>query len=404
MMTYAWAKAIPGLAGFFGVILFIHWLGPAEFGNYSLFFSLVNMCTAFSFAWFNQSIIRYYSRLEQQDQVISAVIGGWIVSSLLSILLILILQLLNFPKPGPILLLMLLSICLGSFSMSSVLFQSRLQASRVVRLNIFQALLFILCPMVSIHILGKNYQVLLFGLIFAYFLPVLWIFASKRRLVKLDIVKLFSSLGQFLSFGIPISLWFATSLSLNFLDRYFLEYYTGLESMGIYASYSEIFTRFFSLILFPITMALHPYLTKLWNQGEFNKASRYLKWGIAIQAGIFFLFLILLVTFDNPIQKMMTMIIPSLNLDMAHLMIPLFMGGFFWQISLLLHKPLELMERTRYMLIFMLVAVALNILGNTQFISLYGSIATAYTNIATALVYNLLVLIVSLKFWLSRAL
>ena len=47
MVTYAWAKAIPGLAGFFGVLLFIHWLGTEEFGKYSLAFSFVNMCTAF---------------------------------------------------------------------------------------------------------------------------------------------------------------------------------------------------------------------------------------------------------------------------------------------------------------------------------------------------------------------
>ena len=66
IVTYAWAKAIPGVAGLLSVLLFIRWLGPKEFGYYSLLFSFVNMCTAFSFAWFNQSIIRYFSRLQKK--------------------------------------------------------------------------------------------------------------------------------------------------------------------------------------------------------------------------------------------------------------------------------------------------------------------------------------------------
>ena len=140
MVTYAWAKAIPGLAGFMGILLFIRWLGPEEFGHYSLLFSFVNMCTAFSFAWFNQSIIRYFSRLKKESLIDSAVSGGWIISCLISLALIVGLQLLQFPQAASIPILLALSISLGSFSMVLVLLQSNLQASKVVTLNILQAL------------------------------------------------------------------------------------------------------------------------------------------------------------------------------------------------------------------------------------------------------------------------
>ena len=96
MITYAWAKAIPGVAVFLSVLLFIRWLGPEEFGYYSLLFSFVNMCTAFSFAWFNQSIIRYFSRLQKQGLIASAISGGWLFSCLISLALIVVLQLLQF--------------------------------------------------------------------------------------------------------------------------------------------------------------------------------------------------------------------------------------------------------------------------------------------------------------------
>jgi O-antigen/teichoic acid export membrane protein len=60
------------------------------------------------------------------------------------------------------------------------------------------------------------------------------------------------------------------------------------------------------------------------------------------------------------------------------------------------------MEKTNKMLIFMLVAVGINIMGNVIFIPKIGVIATAYTLIASALVYNLLTIIVSRDFWIGK--
>ena len=87
---------------------------------------------------------------------------------------------------------------------------------------------------------------------------------------------------------------------------------------------------------------------------------------------------------------------------MNHVVLPIFIGGFLWQWSLLIHKPLELMEKTNYMLIFMVGAVAINIIGNILFLPKIGAIATAYTLIASALGYNLLVCIASRNFWIGK--
>ena len=271
LITYAWAKAIPGVAVFLSVLLFIRWLGPEEFGYYSLLFSFVNMCTAFSFAWFNQSIIRYFSRLQKQGLIASAISGGWLFSCLISLALIVVLQLLQFPKPSSFLLLSVLSISMGSFSTILVLLQSNRQASKVVQLNLLQASLFIFCPVIAVYFFGKFHQSILIGLIFAYLLPSLFYFLVKGRTRwYIDFEESFLSLKKFFSFGFPLSFWFATSLSLRFMDRYLLEHYVGIVQMGSYAVYAEIFTRFFSLILFPITMALHPFLTHQWNNGQKN--------------------------------------------------------------------------------------------------------------------------------------
>ena len=403
MITYAWAKAIPGVAVFLSVLLFIRWLGPEEFGYYSLLFSFVNMCTAFSFAWFNQSIIRYFSRLQKQGLIASAISGGWLFSCLISLALIVVLQLLQFPKPSSFLLLSVLSISMGSFSTILVLLQSNRQASKVVQLNLLQASLFIFCPVIAVYFFGKFHQSILIGLIFAYLLPSLFYFLVKGRTRwYIDFEESFLSLKKFFSFGFPISFWFATSLSLRFLDRYLLEHYVGIVQMGSYAVYAEIFTRFFSLILFPITMALHPFLTHQWNNGQKKLVVKTLKWGLVLQGGIFAICILALLGFQGWVLKLLSFLAPGLNIEMSGVVLPIFIGGFLWQWSLLIHKPLELMEKTNKMLIFMLVAVSINIMGNVIFIPKIGVIATAYTLIASALVYNLLTIIVSRDFWIGK--
>ena len=56
----------------------------------------------------------------------------------------------------------------------------------------------------------------------------------------------------------------------------------------------------------------------------------------------------------------------------------------------MIHKPLELKERTHLMFIFILVSLIINIIGNILFIPQYGLIATAYTALISAIVYLVL--------------
>ena len=163
------------------------------------------------------------------------------------------------------------------------------------------------------------------------------------------------------------------------MDRYLLEHYVGIVQMGSYAVYAEIFTRFFSLILFPITMALHPFLTHQWNNGQKKLVVKTLKWGLVLQGGIFAICILTLLGFQGWVLKLLSFLAPGLNIEMSGVVLPIFIGGFLWQWSLLIHKPLELMEKTNKMLIFMLVAVSINIMGNVIFIPKIGVIATAFS-------------------------
>ena len=128
-----------------------------------------------------------------------------------------------------------------------------------------------------------------------------------------------------------------------------------------------------------------------------------LKWGAVLQGGIFVFFILVLLGFKGWVLNLLSFVAPGLNIEMSKVVVlPIFIGGFLWQWSLLIHKPLELMEKTNYMLIFMLIAVGINIFGNVIFLPKIGVIATAYTLIASALGYNILVLFASRNFWIGK--
>tara|TARA_B100000579_G_scaffold390927_1_gene365773 strand:- start:6066 stop:6359 length:294 start_codon:yes stop_codon:yes gene_type:complete len=81
--------------------------------------------------------------------------------------------------------------------------------------------------------------------------------------------------------------------------------------------------------------------------------------------------------------------IPELDNSMKEIMIPIFIGGFLWQLALVVHKPLEIEERTLVMVFCLFFSLVTNLIGNILFLPKFGILATAYTMILSALIYIL---------------
>ena len=73
---------------------------------------------------------------------------------------------------------------------------------------------------------------------------------------------------KFFNYGAPLSLWFGIQLSLNFSDRFFIEQFYGPQLMGSFAGFSEFIIRVFSIIIFPVTLAIHPKVMNQWNRNQ----------------------------------------------------------------------------------------------------------------------------------------
>jgi O-antigen/teichoic acid export membrane protein len=290
-----------------------------------------------------------------------------------------------------------LAFSIGIFNIFKFTFQSEELPKKVILITSIQSILIILCSFVLLKLFNNNSESLIFGISIAYLIPIL-------PYVKLFFNKKFSKKNiiitkSFFNYGFPISIWLGISLSLNFFDRYFIEYYFGPSLMGSYAGLSEFIIRIFSLVIFPITLAVHPILMNKWNKNKNTHESLIvLLQASLIQVLICIIMLIPLILFKDQFFYLIQAIIPELDNSMKELIVPIFIGGFLWQLALVLHKPLEIEERTWIMVGCIIFSLITNIIGNLFFLPKFGILATVYTMIFSASIYIISSIIFSNSF------
>jgi O-antigen/teichoic acid export membrane protein len=389
-LFYALSKLIPGVVGLIAVVLFFRWVGPTEYGRYSMIFSFTNLLAAISFGWLNQSILRYGSTFHPTSKLFPPLIVGSVLGFLFISIVLIIFSQFQFPVKFPLLNTILLAAAIGIFNQIKVTFQSKESPKKVIIITSIQSILMVVCTFMTIRIYGPQAISIIIGVFLGYFIPCLGVTRSiqfkNTWSDKNGIV-----VKKFFKFGAPLSIWFGLSLSLNFLDRFFIERYYGAALMGSFAGFSEFIIRVFSIIIFPITLAIHPMMMNQWNkERDSNNVLTHLRNGSLLQGAIFGVIFVGIMLFKDPLFIVIEKLVPNIDGSMQSILLPLFIGGFLWQFALLAHKPLEIEERTIIMVICILSAVLINLLGNLIFLPQFGVIATAYTMIASASIYIIL--------------
>ena len=393
---YAVTKLIPGLMGLMTIIVFIRMIGPEEYGKYSIQLSFLMAISAFSIGWLNQSTLRYYSRY-QTAALLSRVFGlGILVSILFGLVVLGIASRYNIFDSltgSESLIGFILFVALCAFQFLSTLFRAQLKPINVIIITTVQSILGLLIPVILLSMFEQSHRFLLIGLAMSYCTPpIIFFFVNINRVKKFwfkenGIHKSRNILVEFLKYGTPLSLWFALSLSLALLDRFFIKYFFEYETTGIYASFTDLVVRVFSILLFPLTLAVHPRIMSAWNTNK-QSAAIALWWkALQYQLGIFIVLMAVVYIFTDNIFNLLMVILPDLNVSYSFLLMPILAGGFLWQFALLCHKPLEMDQRTKLMALLMLAALCVNLIGNIVYLPHYGIIATAYTYIASATVY-----------------
>ncbi len=406
--TYLITKLIPGVMGLVFVVVFIRMIGPEGYGRYAVIMALLMAIGGFSSGWLNQSVLRYYSKYEFDPGLLHVLFFG--VRIALTVGIFVLLLSLIFLKPVgfevsffSITLLVLILISIILFRFYTTLEQTRLHPKGVVKLTSIQAVLSLIIPLVLMWVFKVDFKLLLLGIGIAFLLPSLpYLYEHYKKLALIkekDTSSHKKILMRFIDFGYPLSLRMAVSLFIPFVDRFFINQFLGDTHTGLYSGFSDLVLRSYSILLFPVTLAVHPRLMSLWNERKKSKARKMLINALKLQTGTFLLLLTACLLFQPFLFKVFTILIPELQNEYYKLLIPLLLAGYLWQISLLIHKPLEMEEKPMLMLLGSVLALVITVVGNLVYLPKYGVLATAYTSITAGAFYCVFSLYLSRKSW-----
>ena len=393
---YAVSKTVPGFAGLASVILFMRIIGAEQYGQYSFLLSQWYLIVAIGFGWLNQAQLRYYSKDNTFDDYKAGQIRAFTYSGLISVIVFSVLSIFQ-PRSIQLWGISIISIIsIGGFNYIKTFFQAKLEPKKVIWLTLGQSILALSIPLGLYFLFQKNSFSILMGVGISFLLMTI-IFGLKKKVMKhfiTDVSKPTKTgkirVKKWFFYGGPLSIWFAAGLAFSFLDRFFINLYLPGETLGVYAGIQELLTRIFSITIFPLTLALHPRIMNLWNDSKIREAIQTIRWGIGVMLGLAIVLCIVIWLFDTIIFNILTMAIPQINSQYKSLLLPLLSAGFLWQFSFLTHKMLELKEKTHIMVVFLLISLFINMVGNSMYIPHFGVQATANTAFVSALVYCIL--------------
>ena len=402
---YAITKVLPGIVGLISVVLIVKIVGAEEYGKYSIVYSFILTLTAFCGGWLNQALLRYYPGNNDIKKIENRAILGLLLSAVCGLFILLgiyFIQIYNFFEYISIPLAIFFFIAVLFYQFQISIYRSQIRPNMVIVVSSIQSILSLIIPLFFIYYFGSEVKYIIIGLTIAYLgstiKNIFFKSLSLKNIFKYK-EKSNSILFELFKFGWPLSIWLTVSLALQFFDRFFISYYYDYTLTGVYAGFYDLVVRIFSILIFPITMAVHPRMMSLWNKSHHSDAISIWKMAMLIQIFIFSCICIIVQLFFEEITFCLIWIFSDLNPQYFHLLMPLLIGGFIWQFALLIHKPIELNQKTHFMLISIAISLIVNLCGNIIFLPKYGLIITAYTFILSGAVYIISSLILSFSFY-----
>jgi O-antigen/teichoic acid export membrane protein len=404
-LRYFGSKVVPGFMGLVSVPIFIRLIGLDQYGRFAVTIPILMAVAGASSGWLAQGVLRFHPVTNAADAHEAtfdrAVRGGTIATVLVtSVVLAMVLAGLHYPLLTS---LVSLAFCLSLvlYTLTLVKSQAQLQPAVVLRREIVRSVGGFVIPVALIVITGrKQFEFVLLGQALAYTIAFLhgsgWLGHVNEpgpiRKLPSDTSSTGKTIRQLWRFGWAVGLWLLLSQGLPVIDRWTIQRFASYTSAGVYASLYDVAIRSFSFLVFPLTQAAHPRIMRAWNEGRFAESHRIIRYSVLSQ-------LIIFVTVFGGVffaARRITRFILGFDDPVATRMLPvLLVGGFLWQLALLLHKPLEIAQRTGAMLVAMAAVVMLNIAACFQFIPRFGFQAASYILVLSACSYIALTLCMS---------
>jgi O-antigen/teichoic acid export membrane protein len=396
-LGYFGSKVVPGLMGLISVPVFIRLLGTEEYGRFGVILPLLMAIGGASSGWLAQGILRFHPATEDmvgQARFNAAIFAGATASvAVTAVVLVLVIAGLHYQIVSALIVLAF-AFSLVIYSITLAGLQAQLRPMAVLTREIVRSVAAFALSLLLVLATGqKRFDLVLLGQALGYTIAIAPMRGIRTALkqafgefgrAQLHAEPVGHTLNQLWRFGWAVGIWLLLSQTLPVIDRWVIQRFTGYAKAGVYASLYEVAIRSFSFLIFPLTQAAHPRIMRSWNQGEHALAYQIIKNSIKYQLVIFVAVFAVVLAFADRIVRL----ILGFDDQSAARMLPLLiLGGFLWQLALLIHKPLEIRQETATMLAGMALTVGIDFLGNYLLIPRLGYRGAAYMVVFSACTY-----------------
>jgi len=396
--SYLPAAIIPAGLSLVSVMIFTHIFTPNAYGQYALVTTATGILTALLTEWIKQSVLRYSSRFrgEQRLARFSSTLAFVLLATAL---LFVLLSSLTYPFLRPFLggysrfyFPGVLFVVAGFLFYSlAAIFQANLQAKRYAKYQIASAVGRLFLALAFVLLVARDVLGLIIAAAVSYFI-LIGPMAKESGLLsyRKNLFRFFdpSLLRKIAAYGFPMIGWFMGVQILGFSDRFIIGAFKGPSQVGVYASNYSLISRGLGLVTGPILMAAHPLIVNAWEKGNKDQIQKI----IATFSRYFLLATIPFMAYVSVFSHEIVGLLLGKAYREGYVIMPIILAGFLvWNFSMYGHKGLELMEKTRIMLLLVVICAVTNIILNLFFVPLYGYKGAAVTTLISYLLYPLLV-------------
>lgn len=394
-LGYVPARVVPAIASFLGLSIYTRLLDPAQYGMYVITMTTVSIFTAVGFNWLNSSNLRYFKKYEKEQKLSKLISTGiFILVSFFIVGSILWYGVTAVLKPylgGNLVHLLRIGILLvgsqAGFSFIIAILRANRQTVKYGFYSSIQSLGTVILGAGFLHIFKLGPEGIIWGTIIATFgLAARELFLLIRdNNVKLSnlSLNLLSKLG---SYGVPLVGVTLGSNILSLADRYMIQFFIGVDEVGIYSSGYNIANRGVILLFSVLLTASYPIMVQTYEQKGENQTRIIFERVMEL----YFLILIPGVLGITVLAPDITEVILGKSFQRANIFMPWVASGVFCLgLTNLISYIFGLKERTLYALYLVLGASLLNMILNFFLIPAYGAVGAAY---ATFLSYSIYVI------------
>ncbi len=393
---YVIGSLIPALVGVVSVIILTRAFAPRLYGQYSLAMVFVTIISTVSAGWIGQSILRLESELDNNLLISSSIISLISSNAILVTVGMFFYVLVPFESSSYRWLFIsggVLIISRSVFMVTKSILQARLDSRSVTILRVSRSI-------------GR----LLFGLPLAIIIikhPAGWMLgAAIAAIVSASSIGIFTikcwrisihpdTIRRMVSFGFPMIGWLLGFTMLTFIDRLLLEYFLNSRIVGLYTANYDIANKALPLALAPIIQASHPIIMNKWSgdnvsevQSTITEMTRYFLI-VGLPATV-------LVAMSS--EQLSGILLDDRYHGGHNIIAIIAISILLWQMAMLVHKGLEVKEKTNTMLIGVLLATVSNILLNIVLIPKQGYQGAAIATLLSFLIYLIFAFLIAEKY------